>query len=45
MYLKDGIKMLEELVYVRWNALTGVYNRSVCEYRPAYDGIKAEAKK
>ncbi|RXS98079.1 glycosyltransferase family 2 protein [Silvibacterium dinghuense] len=31
-YLKDGIKMLEELVYVRWNALTGVYSREVKEY-------------
>ncbi|MFT4113830.1 dolichyl-phosphate beta-glucosyltransferase [Silvibacterium sp.] len=31
-YLKDGLKMLEELAYVRWNALTGVYNREVKEY-------------
>jgi dolichyl-phosphate beta-glucosyltransferase len=28
-YLKDGIKMLEEIVFIRWNALTGAYNRSV----------------
>lgn len=33
-YLKDGIKMLEELVYIRWNALTGVYNRKVQELVP-----------
>lgn len=26
-YLKDGIKMLEELLYVRWNSLIGVYDR------------------
>jgi glycosyltransferase involved in cell wall biosynthesis len=28
-YLKDGLKMLEELVFIRWNALTGVYSRPV----------------
>jgi glycosyltransferase involved in cell wall biosynthesis len=28
-YLKDGLKMLEELIYVRWNALIGVYRKSV----------------
>jgi dolichyl-phosphate beta-glucosyltransferase len=33
-YLKDGIKMLEELVYIRWNAMTGVYNRTVGEFVP-----------
>jgi glycosyltransferase involved in cell wall biosynthesis len=33
-YLKDGIKMLEELVYIRWNALTGVYNRDVSRFQP-----------
>jgi len=30
-YLRDGIKMLEELVYVRWNSLAGVYNRDVTD--------------
>jgi dolichyl-phosphate beta-glucosyltransferase len=33
-YLKDGIKMLEELVYVRWNAMTGVYDRDVSHFHP-----------
>src|SRR5215475_12078815 len=33
-YLRDGIKMLEELVYVRWNALTGVYSKPVKELDP-----------
>jgi dolichyl-phosphate beta-glucosyltransferase len=28
-YLKDGLKMLEELVFVRWNALTGVYSKPI----------------
>jgi len=34
-YLRDGIKMLEELLYVRWNALFGVYNRKVSDLAPA----------
>ena len=34
-YLKDGLKMLEELVFVRWNALTGVYSKPVKELEPA----------
>jgi dolichyl-phosphate beta-glucosyltransferase len=33
-YLKDGLKMLEELAYVRWNAFIGVYNRDVSHYQP-----------
>lgn len=28
-YLKDGIKMLEELAIIRWNALLGRYNKRV----------------
>ena len=30
-YLKDGIKMLEELLYVRWNSLIGIYDRKVTD--------------
>jgi dolichyl-phosphate beta-glucosyltransferase len=26
-YLRDGLKMLEEIIYMRWNAFTGVYDR------------------
>ena len=33
-YLRDGLKMLEELVYVRWNSLGGVYNRDVSDLAP-----------
>lgn len=33
-YLKDGFKMLEELVYVRWNALTGVYSKQIKDLEP-----------
>jgi glycosyltransferase involved in cell wall biosynthesis len=28
-YLRDGLQMLKELAIVRWNALTGHYNRSI----------------
>jgi glycosyltransferase involved in cell wall biosynthesis len=34
-YLRDGIKMLEELLYVRWNSLVGVYNRNVTDLAAA----------
>jgi len=37
-YLRDGIKMLEELVYVRWNSLIGVYDRKVTDFAPAERG-------
>ncbi len=30
-YLRDGIRMLQELVYIRWNALLGVYSKRVPE--------------
>jgi dolichyl-phosphate beta-glucosyltransferase len=33
-YLKDGWKMLEEIVRIRWNALLGVYDRKVAEFTP-----------
>lgn len=33
-YLRDGIRMLEDIAYIRWNALTGVYGRKVCELTP-----------
>jgi hypothetical protein len=28
-YLKDGIKMLEEIAIIRWNALRGRYGKQV----------------
>jgi glycosyltransferase involved in cell wall biosynthesis len=40
-YLKDGIKMLEELVYIRWNALVGAYNRQVKEFVPQMPTAKS----
>lgn len=33
-YLKDGIKMLEEILYIRWHALVGSYDRKVGELSP-----------
>jgi glycosyltransferase involved in cell wall biosynthesis len=33
-YLRDGLKMLEEIAYIRWNALLGVYDRKISELRP-----------
>jgi glycosyltransferase involved in cell wall biosynthesis len=39
-YLRDGIKMLEELVYIRWNALTGVYSRDVSHFHPELPVVK-----
>ncbi|HEX4310905.1 MAG TPA: dolichyl-phosphate beta-glucosyltransferase [Acidobacteriaceae bacterium] len=37
-YLRDGIKMLEELIYVRWNSLIGVYGREVTDLAAAERG-------
>jgi dolichyl-phosphate beta-glucosyltransferase len=39
-YLKDGLKMLEELIFIRWNALTGVYSRPVKELAPQVPAMK-----
>lgn len=33
-YLRDGLKMLEELAYVRWNSLIGIYDRKVRDFLP-----------
>ncbi len=39
-YLKDGIQMLQELIFVRWNALTGVYRKDLEEYPSRVAAIK-----
>jgi dolichyl-phosphate beta-glucosyltransferase len=39
-YVKDGIKMLEELVYIRWNAFNGVYDRDVGHFQPELPVVK-----
>ncbi len=38
-YLKDGWKMLEEIVRIRWNALIGLYDREVAEFTPESPGV------
>lgn len=40
-YLKDGIKMLEDIAYIRWNQLTGVYDRQVTEISRKIPATKA----
>jgi glycosyltransferase involved in cell wall biosynthesis len=39
-YLKDGIKMLEEVVYIRWEALAGAYDRNVAVFTPEWPVVK-----
>lgn len=31
-YLKDGLQMIKELIFIRWNAFTGVYRKAVGDY-------------
>jgi len=33
-YLHDGLQMLSELLLIRWNSLTGVYQKMIAEYPP-----------
>jgi dolichyl-phosphate beta-glucosyltransferase len=39
-YIKDGLKMLEEIAYIRWEAFAGAYDRSVVEFTPEWPIIK-----
>jgi dolichyl-phosphate beta-glucosyltransferase len=39
-YLKDGIKMLEEIAYIRWEAFAGAYDRHVVEFTPEWPVVK-----
>jgi dolichyl-phosphate beta-glucosyltransferase len=39
-YLKDGLKMLEEVAYIRWEAFAGAYDRNVVEFTPEWPVIK-----
>jgi dolichyl-phosphate beta-glucosyltransferase len=40
-YLKDGVKMLEEIAYIRWEAFAGVYDRRVAEFTPEWPVVKS----
>lgn len=39
-YLRDGLQMLKELIFVRWNALTGVYGKPIAECASGLPGMK-----
>jgi dolichyl-phosphate beta-glucosyltransferase len=39
-YLKDGIKMLEDIAYIRWEAFAGAYDRNVAEFTPEWPVAK-----
>jgi len=39
-YLKDGIKMIEEIAYIRWEAFAGAYDRNVVEFTPEWPVVK-----
>jgi dolichyl-phosphate beta-glucosyltransferase len=39
-YLKDGLKMLEEIAYIRWEAFAGAYDRNVAEFTPERPVVK-----
>jgi dolichyl-phosphate beta-glucosyltransferase len=39
-YLKDGLKMLEEIAYIRWEAFAGAYDRTVVEFTPKWPVVK-----
>jgi glycosyltransferase involved in cell wall biosynthesis len=39
-YLKDGLKMLEEIAYIRWQAFAGAYDRQVVEFKPQWPVAK-----
>jgi dolichyl-phosphate beta-glucosyltransferase len=39
-YLKDGLKMLEEIAYIRWEAFAGAYDRNVVEFTPEWPVVK-----
>ncbi len=40
-YLKDGVKMLEEIAYIRWEAFAGAYDRRVGEFTPEWPVVKS----
>ena len=40
-YLKDGMKMLEEIAYIRWQAFAGRYDRQVVEFTPEWPVVKS----
>ena len=41
-YLKDGLQMLEEIVQIRWNAITGRYSKAVVAVRNGEETLKGK---
>jgi dolichyl-phosphate beta-glucosyltransferase len=39
-YVKDGLNMLEEILYIRWEAFAGAYDRKVVECTPEWPIVK-----
>lgn len=39
-YLKDGLNMLEEILYIRWESFAGAYDRQVAECTPEWPIVK-----
>lgn len=39
-YLRDGLQMLQELIYVRWNAMIGTYGKEIQEPAPHLPAAK-----
>jgi dolichyl-phosphate beta-glucosyltransferase len=40
-YLKDGLQMLQELVFIRWNALTGAYRKNPKDFTAQVPAAKS----
>jgi len=39
-YVKDGMKMLEDIAYIRWEAFAGAYDRTVVDCTPEWPVVK-----
>jgi len=44
-YLKDGMKMLEEIAIIRWNALTGRYSKQIKDIRRSTGETRQRARR
>ena len=40
LVVNNGIKMLEDIAYIRWEAFAGAYDRSVVEFTPEWPVVK-----
>src|SRR5271156_2082508 len=43
-YLKDGLKMLEEMVYIRYNSLFGRYDKAIAALKDTSDMVTPQVK-